>query len=284
MQKQVHRLSACPSWQLTAALKHISLHHPMRVRRYHIPAGPQLSLGRNLMTWDNLRVQTSDAQGNHISHGSWNKQNKNAKTRPGSKLPPLWCVLWLLTCLQTLQLPSRWAIHQPAACSQMPLFPFVLQRGEFASSFISWTRTQDPHSSIHSSWLPVGPQCDLPAFDGTCVNWAQGLWGSHAAALMSEDVTSGNLFWPYSPLLRPRGQTCDGKAIPPHEHLASVQLLLLGAASVLKHLSSSFGITGTAYVCCIPVCKLFMETWQHEDAAHRGGRGLERGEGYWSAD
>lgn len=66
MQKQVHKLSACPSCQLSAALKqHICPHHPTGVRGHHISAGPELSLETNLMAWDNLGVQASDAKGQH---------------------------------------------------------------------------------------------------------------------------------------------------------------------------------------------------------------------------
>lgn len=94
-----------------------------------------------------------------------------------------------------------------------------------------------------------------------------------------------DLFWPRCPLLPPRDQTCDGNPStwPPCICPTAPTPVV---ASVLKHLTSSFEITvtGTAYICCIPVYTPFTNPQQHEDAAHGGGRGPERGDGYLSAD
>lgn len=138
----------------------------MRVRTQHIPAGPELSLGGNLVTWVNPGAQANDVKGHY--NISWLLR----KTKQKCQNDPTPQVAAYLLCSVADNLPINTAITlDPKAGGQFisqlhpshtPLFPSVLQRGEFATSHFPAKLTGPSQLHPQSPWLPVGPKDDMP--------------------------------------------------------------------------------------------------------------------------
>lgn len=123
----------------------------MRVRTQHIPAGPELSLGGNLVTWVNAGARANDVKGHY--NISWLLR----KTKQKCQNDPTPQVAAYLLCSVADNLPRNTAITlDPKAGGQFisQLHPthrcFLLScNEENLPPLISLPSSQDPHSSIH---------------------------------------------------------------------------------------------------------------------------------------